>query len=89
MKYQVLRMIASCLWILSWVVIVVGVVISIIIGIGAATTIAKVGFLLGGFLITALIGLSLMSKSKRILLSINTEEDLRRIADSLDKIKKA
>jgi len=39
------------------VVIVVGIIVSIIIGIGAATIIAKIGFLIGGFVGTGLFGL--------------------------------
>jgi uncharacterized membrane protein len=87
MKYRALRIIASCLWILSWVVVVVGVVVSIIIGIGAATAIAKVGFLLGGFVGTAVFGMMFMAASKMISLFIDIESDLSRIADSREKKK--
>ncbi len=85
MKYQTLRIIASCLWILSWVVIAVGVVVSIIIGVGAATAVAKIGFLLGGFVGTAVFGMIFMAASKLISLFIDIEDDLNRIADNREK----
>jgi hypothetical protein len=85
MKYQTLRIIASCLWILSWVIIAAGVVISVIIGIGASTAAAKIGFLLGGFVCTSLFGLLFMAASKLILLFIDIEEDLNHIIDKTDK----
>ena len=85
MKHQTLRIVAFCLGILAWVVIVVGVVVSIIIGIGAATAVAKVGFLLAGLIGTAIIGLLFIGASKMIVLFIQMEEDLSRIADKMDK----
>ncbi len=82
MKHQTLRMAASCLGILTWVVVAVGVIVSLIIGIGAATVVAKVSFLLGGFVLTAILGLMLLVTSKLIYLLIEIEEDLSEIADN-------
>ena len=75
-------MAASILGVLTWVVVVVGVVVSFIIGIGSATVIAKVSFLLGGFVLTALTGLILLITSKLIYLLIEIEEYLSQIADN-------
>ena len=75
-------MAASCLGILTWVVVVVGVAVSFIVGIGSATFIAKVSFLLGGFVLTAITGLMLLITSKLIYLLIEIEEDLSQIADN-------
>ena len=77
-------MAASCLGILTWVVVVVGVIVSLIIGIGAASVVAKVSFLLGGFVLTAILGLMLLVTSKLIYLLIEIEEDLSRIADNTE-----
>jgi len=84
MKHQTLRMAASCLGILTWVVMAVGVIVSLIIGIGAASVVAKVSFLLGGFVLTAILGLMLLVTSKLIYLLIEIEEDLSRIADNTE-----
>jgi len=82
MKHQTLRMAASILGVLTWVVVVVGVAVSFIVGIGSATFIAKVSFLLGGFVLTAITGLMLLITSKLIYLLIEIEEDLSQIADN-------
>ena len=84
MKHQTLRMAASCLGILTWVVMAVGVIVSLIIGIGAASVVAKVSFLLGGFVLTAILGLMLLVTSKLIYLLIEIEEDLSKIADNTE-----
>jgi hypothetical protein len=83
MKYQTLRIVASCLGILAWVVIVVGVIVSIIIGMGAATAIAKIGFLIGGFVGTGLFGLLLLASSKMVYLLIDIEDDLSKLAGTM------
>ena len=82
MKHQALRIAASCLNILTWVVLAVGVIVSIIIGIGASTLVAKIGFLLGGLVCTAIMGLTLFVSAKLIYLLIEIEEDLSQIADN-------
>jgi hypothetical protein len=87
MKHQTLRIAASCLGILTWVVLAVGVIVSIIIGIGAATLVARVSFLLGGFVCTAITGLMLLVSSKLIYLLIEIEEDLSEIADNTKQKK--
>ncbi|MFC1874622.1 hypothetical protein ACFLY3_00475 [Chloroflexota bacterium] len=87
MRHQTLRMAASCLGILTWVVVAVGVIVSLIIGIGAATAVAKVSFLLGGFVLTAILGLMLLVTSKLIYLLIEIEEDLSKIADNTKQKK--
>ena len=80
-------MAASCLGILTWVVMAVGVIVSLIIGIGAASVVAKVSFLLGGFVLTAILGLMLLVTSKLIYLLIEIEEDLSEIADNTKQKK--
>jgi len=75
-------MAASILGVLTWVVVVVGIIASFIIGIGSATVLAKVSFLLGGFVVTAIMGLMLLITSKLIYLLIEIEEDLSKIADN-------
>jgi len=82
MKHQTLRMAASILGVLTWVVVVVGIVSSFIIGLSSATVIAKISFLLGGFVGTAIVGLMLLVTSKLIYLLIEIEEDLSKIADN-------
>jgi|GEM_PF-946590 len=86
MKYQTLRIIALCLWILSWVVIAVGVAVSIIVAVGAATAIAKIGFLLAGLVGTAISGLMFMAISKTLSLFIDIKEDISRILEKMGKI---
>ena len=83
MKHQTLRIIAYCLGILTWLVLLVGVIVSIIIGIASAILIAKVGFLLAGLVLTAIIVLILLAASKLIYLLIEIEEDLSEIKDTL------
>ena len=87
MKYQSLRIAASCLGILAWLSAVAGIVITIIIGIGSATVIAKISFLLGGFALTAICVLMLLTTSKLIYLFIDMEDDLSEIADILKEKK--
>ena len=87
MKHQSLRIAASCLSILAWLSAVAGIVITIIIGIGSATVIAKVSFLLGGFALTAICVLMLLTASKLIYLFIDMEDNLSEIADILKEKK--
>ncbi len=87
MKHQTLRIIAYCLSILAWVVAVVGVAISIIMSIGATTFIAKIFFLLGGFVGTAIYMLVLLTASKLIYLFIDIEKDLSEVIGLLGKGK--
>ena len=85
MKHQTLRIIAYCLGVLAWLVVLVGVIVSIMIGIASATLIAKVGFLLGGLVLTAITVLILLAASKLIYLLIEIEEDLSDIKDNVKK----
>jgi hypothetical protein len=85
MKHETLRIAASILGVLAWVVVAVGIISSFIIGIGSATVLAKVSFLLGGFVLTAITGLMLLITSKLIYLLIEIEEDLSRIADNTEQ----
>jgi len=80
LKYQTLSMIASCLKILTWVAVVVGVFGSIRLGIIATTLPSAVIFLLGGFFLTAVGASILMATSKIIYLFIDIEEELSEIA---------
>jgi len=87
MKHQTLRIVAYCLGVLAWLVVLVGVIASIIIGIASATVIAKVGFLLGGLVLTAITVLILLAASKLIYLFIEIEEDLSEIKDIVKEKK--
>jgi hypothetical protein len=62
-----------------------GVIISIIIGIAAATVATKIGILLGGLVLTAVNTLILLAVSKLIYLFIGIDEALERIAALKDK----
>ncbi len=87
MKYQALRIIASSITVLVWVVVAAGVAASIMVGIGAATAVAKIAFLLGGLVLTAIGALVLLVASRLIYLFIDIEEDLREIADIVKEKK--
>ena len=80
MKYQSLPIIASSLSVLTWVVIVVGVISSILLGIRAATLLASITFLLGGLLVTAISALMLLVTAKLIYLLLDIEEHLKEMA---------
>ena len=88
MKYQTLRIVAALLGILAWVVVVVGVITAIIIGVAAATVIAKIGLLLGGLVITAVYALMLLAASRFIYLFIDIEQDLSEIATLIENKQK-
>ncbi len=87
MKYQALRIAASCITILAWVVVAAGVAASVMVGIGAVTAVAKITFLLGGLVLTAIGALMLLVASRLIYLFIDIEEDLREIADIVKEKK--
>jgi len=80
MKYQSLILIASCVRVLAWVVVAIGVVSSIWLGILATTLPTSIGFLLGGFLVTAIFTLMLLATSKFIHLFVDMQKDLSEIA---------
>jgi hypothetical protein len=82
MKHQTLHTVATWLTILAWVIAVAGIVSSIILGIGSATAIAKIGMLLGGFVVTGILFLMLLVVSKMILLFLDIKEDLNSIAEA-------
>jgi len=87
MKRQTLRIIAYSLGILAWLVVIIGVAFTIIIGMAAATVIARVAFVLGGLVVAAFIAASLLAASRLIYLLIDIEEDLREIAGTLKEKK--
>ena len=87
MKYQTLRIAAFGISILAWVVLAAGVVASMLIGIGAVTVIAKMAFLLGGLVLTAIYASILLVASRLIYLFIDIEEDLKEIADIVKEKK--
>jgi hypothetical protein len=87
MRHQTLRIAAYCLGVLAWVVAIIGVAVSIIIGIGAATFIARVSFLLGGLVAAAISALVMLAASRLIYLLIDIEEDLSQIIGLLGKDK--
>ncbi len=87
MKYQALRIIASSITVLVWVVVAAGVAASVMVGIGAVTVVAKVAFLLGGLVFTAIGALVLLVASRLIHLFIDIEEDLSKIIDIVKEKK--
>jgi hypothetical protein len=83
MKHQTLRIIAYCISVLAWLLVIAGIVFSIIIGMAAATVFTRIAFTLGGLVITAIIAASLLAASKLIYLLIDMEDDLNEIRCSL------
>jgi len=80
MKYQSLILIASCIKILAWVVVAIGILSSIRLGIIATTLPASISFLLGGFVVTAIFSLMLLATSRFIHLFVDMQQDLSEIA---------
>ena len=85
MKYQSLILIASCVKVLAWVVVAIGVLSSIRLGIIATTLPASISFLLGGLLITAICTLMLLAISRFIHLFVDIQKDLSEIAGAIKK----
>ena len=77
MKHQTLRIVAYSLGVLAWLLIIVGIVFTIIIGIAAATVIARVAFVLGGLVLTAVSAAGLLAASKMIYLLTDMGDDLK------------
>jgi len=84
-KYQSLILIASCVKVLAWVVVAIGVLSSIRLGIIATTLPASISFLLGGLLITAICTLMLLAISRFIHLFVDIQKDLSEIAGAIKK----
>ena len=74
-----LRIAAYSLGVLTWVVAIVGIAVSILVGIGAATVLTKVSFLLGGLAVTAVFTLLIVTVSRLIYLFIGVDESLKEI----------
>ena len=89
MIHQTLRIAAASFGVLAWVVAIAGIIVSIIIGIGAATLLVRVGFVLGGLVFTAIYALALLTVSRLIYLFIDIEENLREIATLAKKEPKS
>ena len=85
MKYQSLILIASCVKVLAWVVVAIGVLSSIRLGIIATTLPASISFLLGGLLVTAICTLMLLAISRFIHLFVDIQKDLSEIAGAIKK----
>jgi len=82
MKHRTLRIASSILAVLAWVTGLAGAVVSVLVGIGAATVLAKIGFVLGGFIISAFSVIMILAISKLIILLVDIEEHLSEIAKS-------
>ena len=80
MKYESLPIIASSLRVLSWVVVALGVISSVLLGKEAATVPASITFLILGLLVTAIFALMLLATSRLIYLFLDIEEHLSKIA---------
>ncbi len=74
-----LRITAYLLGILAWVVVIVGIAVSVLIGIGAATLAARIGFVVAGFLATAVYALLLVAASRLIYLLIDINDSLSQL----------
>ena len=85
MKYRTLRWVAAVLGVMVWLVLAVGVLTSILIGVAAETTMARVGILLGGLASTAVSALVLLGISRLLCLFIDIEQDLRDIKARLEE----
>jgi len=83
MKHQTLRIVAYCLGALTWLVLIIGIVATVAIGIGASTVTARVGFVLGGLVMMTIFAASMMACSRLIYLLIEIEEDLSEIKTCL------
>ena len=88
MKYQSLILIASCVKVLAWVVVAIGVLSSIRVGIIATTLPASLSFLFGGLLLTAICTLMLLATSKFIHLFVDIQKDLSEIAGAMKEESK-
>jgi len=88
MKHQTLRIIASLLGKLAWLVAAAGIIISIIIGVAAATVATKIGILLGGLVLTAVNSLILLAASRLVYLFISIDESLKQITALKEKEQK-
>ncbi len=86
MRHQTLRVVAYSLGALAWIVIIAGIAVSIIIGIGAATVLTRIGFMVAGFMATAVYALLLLAASKLIYLLIDINDNLSQIV-TLEKKK--
>ena len=87
MKHQTLRIIAYSLCILAWLMLAIGIAFTIIIGMAAATVVARVAFVLGGLVMTAFIAASLLACSRLIYLLIDMGDDLNEIKGLLKEKK--
>jgi len=85
MKYQSLILIASCVKVLAWVVVAIGVLSSIGLGINAATLLASLSLLFAGLLVTAICTLMLLATSKFIHLFVDMQKDLSEIAGAIKR----
>jgi len=81
-----LRVIAYSLGTLAWIVIIAGITVSIIVGIGAATVLTRIGFVVAGFMATAVYALLLLAASRLIYLLIDINDNLSQIV-TLEKRK--
>ena len=82
MKHRALQLASNLLAVLAAVYLVAGVVVSIIIGIGAVSVIAKIGFVVGGFILTAISVIMLLAVSRLILLLISVDEHLEQLVQA-------
>ena len=85
MKYQSLILIASCVRVLAWVVVAIGVIISTWLGYIATTIPTAIGFWLVGFVVTAIFTLMLLAISRFIYLFVDIQKDLSEIAGAIKK----
>jgi hypothetical protein len=85
MRHRTLHIAATLLAVLAWIVGVVIAAAGILIGLQAVTGIAAAGIILGGFIIGVLSAIMLLAVSRLILLLIDIESHLAKIAGNTDK----
>ena len=83
MKNRALRLSAYFLEALAIITAIAGLTITLIIAVGATTLIARAGFILAGFILTAVSAMILLAVSQLLFLFIRIEEDLARLAAAL------
>lgn len=85
MRHQSLRFTANFLYILTWVILGIGVAVSVLLGVFGSTLVSRVILLLGGLVFTGVSVLMLFAVSRLINLFIDIEEDLKRLTENLKK----
>ena len=82
MKHRTLHLAANLLAVLAAVYLVAGVVVSVIVGLGAVSIAAKIGFVVGGFILSAISAIMLLTVSRLITLFISVDDHLAQLVEA-------